>query len=59
MAGAEELAPKDMGFALNARVVKEFLKSQGVAFATAAGNLLTPAEAGERARAFTVSVECR
>ncbi len=59
MAGAEEPAPKDMGFALNARVVKEFLKSQGVAFATAAGNLLTPAEAGERARAFTVAVECR
>jgi S1-C subfamily serine protease len=59
MAGAEEPAAKDMGFALNARVVKEFLKSQGVAFATAAGKPLTPADAGERARTFTVAVECR
>ena len=59
IAGGETI-PKDTGFALSARVVKAFLNGQSVAYETAADDRpLTPAAAGDRGRAFTVSVECR
>ena len=55
-----EITGEITGFALNAQVIKTFLKGQGAPFETAPGEtVLTPALAGDKARSFTVSVECQ
>ncbi|NQU61472.1 MAG: trypsin-like peptidase domain-containing protein [Rhodospirillales bacterium] len=52
--------PETVDFAINAQVVKAFLDSQGVAYPKAeAVKILTPAVAGDLARAFSVSIDCR
>ncbi len=55
-----EIPDEITGFALNAQVIKTFLKGQGAPFETApAETALTPALAGDKARSFTVSVDCQ
>ncbi len=55
-----EIPDEITGFALNAQVIKSFLKGQGAPFETAPGEtVLTPALAGDKARSFTVSVDCQ
>jgi len=51
--------PQNVNFALNASVARSFLDAQGVAYATASSSKpLSPADIGERARAFTLLIEC-
>ena len=60
LAGLAGEIPEKIELALGAGVAKEFLSGQGVPFETAApGKALSPSEAGDKARSFTVSVECR
>ena len=50
---------KNINFALDGTVARDFLDTQGVAYATAPSNdILSPADAGGKARTFTVTVEC-
>lgn len=50
---------KNINFALDGTVARDFLGAQGVSYGTAASkDILSPADAGEKARTFTVTVEC-
>ena len=50
---------KNINFALDGTVARDFLDAQGVSYGTApSDNILSPADAGGKARTFTVSVEC-
>ncbi|MCH7864575.1 MAG: trypsin-like peptidase domain-containing protein [Proteobacteria bacterium] len=50
---------KNINFALDGKVARDFLDAQGVPYGTAPSNdILSPADAGGKARTFTVSVEC-
>jgi S1-C subfamily serine protease len=52
--------PQNVNFAIKADVVRTFLPSGGIAAETGAGGReLSPADIGERARAFTVRIECK
>lgn len=52
--------PATVEFALKTNMVKAFLDSQGVAYVkTKASKILNPGAAGDFARAFSVSVDCR
>ena len=60
LAGLAGDIPGKIELALGAAAIKEFLSGQGVPFETAAaGKVMAPSEAGDKARSFTVSVECR
>ncbi len=60
LAGLAGKIPEKIELALGAAVIKEFLSGQGVPFETAApGKIMAPSNAGDKARSFTVSVECR
>jgi hypothetical protein len=51
--------PQNVNFALKAEVVRTFLESRGIAYQSAhSDKQLSPADVGDIARAFTVSVEC-
>jgi S1-C subfamily serine protease len=51
--------PQNVNFAIKDSVVRSFLDAKGIEYATAPSDLvLTAAEVGERATAFTVLVEC-
>ena len=53
--------PQNVNFAIKASTVTAFLESRGVAtrFAREGSPKITPAQAAEIARAFTVRVDCR
>ncbi len=60
LAGLAGEIPEKIELALGTAIIKEFLSGQGVPFETAApGKVLAPSDAGDKARSFTVSVECR
>ena len=50
---------QNIDFALDGTVARDFLDAHGVAYGTAASTgILSPADAGGKARTFTVSIEC-
>ena len=52
--------PQNVNFAIKADVVRTFLASSGISAETGTGGReLSPADIGERARAFTVRIECK
>ena len=52
--------PQNVNFAIKDSVVRTFLESNGIAFETAASaRRLDPADVGDRAKKFTVQIECR
>lgn len=59
-ARATGATPQNVNFAIKADVVRTFLASSGISAETGAGGReLSPADIGERARAFTVRIECK
>jgi S1-C subfamily serine protease len=51
--------PQNVNFAVNASVARTFLDANGVAYVTAApGEPVSSADVGQRAKAFTVLIEC-
>ena len=60
LAVATGVIPQNVNFALKSAVVRSFLESSNIAYATAsARGELSPADIAELARKFTVRVECR
>jgi S1-C subfamily serine protease len=52
--------PQNVNFAIKADVVRTFLASSGISAETGtSGRELSPADIGEKARAFTVLIECK
>jgi S1-C subfamily serine protease len=59
-ARATGATPQNVNFAIKADVVRTFLAASGISAETGAGGReLSPADIGERARAFTVRIECK
>ena len=60
IAGATSNIPQNVNFAIKASVAASFLESNGVAYASGrTGDHLSAADIAERARAFTVQIECQ
>jgi S1-C subfamily serine protease len=59
VAGAMGDLPQNVSFAVKSTVARAFLDSSGVAYEVAgAGRELKPAEIGEKAKSFTLQIEC-
>jgi S1-C subfamily serine protease len=59
-ARASGTSPQNVNFAIKADVVRTFLASSGISAETGtSGRELSPADIGEKARAFTVLIECK
>jgi S1-C subfamily serine protease len=57
---AAQAIPQNVNFAIKADVVRTFLASSGISAETSTGGReLSPPDIGERARAFTVLIECK
>src|SRR5205807_8612282 len=60
VARATGAVPQNVNFALKADVARTFLETAGISVETAApGRELSAPDIGERARAFTVLIECK
>lgn len=53
------VTPQNVNFAIKSDVVRTFLSTNGVAAETGGGGALTVPDIGERARTFTVLIECK
>jgi S1-C subfamily serine protease len=59
LAMATGILPQNVNFAIKAEIVRSFLDSNGVAYAHSRdAHEMSPADIGERARKFTVHVQC-
>ena len=60
VASATSDIPQNMNFAIKSSVAANFLGSSNIAYATGeTGDHLSAADIAERARAFTVQIECQ